>query len=251
MHISPKTGQILLVDDNIRLIEELNLIFLSAGYGVDTATDALEMRGALSENSYDLVFLDLNLPGEDGLSCCKWLRSVYPDIGIVMLTARVMGVERAEGYAAGADIYLTKPTRAEEVLSATSNLMKRIQRAKVQLHSDEGVWTLNTSDMYLVSPHAEAISLTAKECVVLKHLAQASGVCSYVDILDSLQVDSSKSSEKAKLEVVMSRMRQKLSRLQTKGLEIRTVIGSGYRLMTPLLIKKGATVGATARAFEG
>jgi two-component system OmpR family response regulator len=236
------TSRVLLVDDNIRIMEEMSLVFESAGYLVDTATDALELRSALSKNSYDLVFLDLNLPGEDGLSCCRWLRSVYPDIGVVMLTARVMGGERAEGYSAGADIYLTKPTRAEEVLSATSNLMRRIQRAKVPVHSDHCTWTLNTSDLYLVSPNAEAISLTAKECAVLKRLAQVSGVCGYVDILDALLVDSAKPSEKAKLEVIISRLRQKLNRLHTKGMEIRTVVGSGYRLMTPLLIKNAKSI---------
>jgi CheY-like chemotaxis protein len=62
------------------------------------------LRAQVAQRVPAIVVLDLNLPGEDGISLCEWLRRTYPQIGIVMLTARVMGVDRTEGYVAGADI---------------------------------------------------------------------------------------------------------------------------------------------------
>lgn len=232
--------KILLVDDNVRITTELSNIFESAGYATSTALDSFEARDLISNQIFDLVVLDLNLPGEDGLSICKWLRALYPDIGIVVLTARVMGGDRADGYIAGADVYLTKPTRPAELLAVAGNLVERIQRSGENIAPSESTWTLNITEMYLISPKAEAVSLTPKESIFLKILAGSADTCHHIEILDGLGVDSSKSGEKAKLEVLVSRLRQKLSRLQPQGLEIRTVVGTGYRLMTPLLIRSAA-----------
>ena len=118
-------GSVMLVEDNMRVSEELSLVLESFGYTTKCAYDGQHMRSLLTTYTPDIVILDLNLPNEDGISLCKWLRSIYPSLGIVMLTARVMGSERTEGYQAGADVYLTKPTRPEEILAVVRNIIRR------------------------------------------------------------------------------------------------------------------------------
>ena len=84
-------GSVLLVEDNLRVSEELSLVLESAGYTTRCAYDGEHMRAMMAVHTPHVVMLDLNLPNEDGISLCKWLREVYPSLGIVMLTARVMG----------------------------------------------------------------------------------------------------------------------------------------------------------------
>ena len=110
-NVDAPMGEIMVVDDNLRLSHELSLVLEAAGWSVRCADDGESLRAQVAQKVPAIVVLDLNLPGEDGISLCEWLRRTYPQIGIVMLTARVMGVDRTEGYVAGADIYLTKPTR--------------------------------------------------------------------------------------------------------------------------------------------
>ncbi len=100
---------ILIVEDNENLRESICDALQSLGHharGIDCA-EALPEQADLVR--LDLAILDLNLPGEDGLSLAGRLRQTQHDLGIIMLTARVQGEDRAAGYAQGADIYLTKP----------------------------------------------------------------------------------------------------------------------------------------------
>jgi DNA-binding response OmpR family regulator len=181
----------------------------------------------------------LNLPHEDGISLCKWLRGIYPQMGIVMLTARVMGSDRTEGYEAGADVYLTKPTRPAELLAVMRNLVKRARGSEspTQKEGSYGTsWMLNVASMNLIGPSHEILSLTPKEVKVLGILAQSPAAQSYQDILERVQTGEAVVQDKAKLEVLISRLRQKLSRLHNHEFEIKTVHGTGYQLLTPVQV---------------
>jgi two-component system phosphate regulon response regulator OmpR len=83
---TPSLGSVLLVEDNLRVSDELSLVLTAAGYATRCAYDGEHMRALLSITTPDVVMLDLNLPSEDGISLCKWLRDVHPFMGIVMLT---------------------------------------------------------------------------------------------------------------------------------------------------------------------
>ena len=240
LHMEPKlvTGTVLLVEDNMRVSEELSLVLESAGYSTKCAYDGEHMRAMLSTYTPNVVMLDLNLPSEDGISLCKWLRNVYPYLGIVMLTARVMGSERTEGYQAGADVYLTKPTRPEEILAVIRNLLRRTTNAPQINDPALACWTIHIKSMYLHSPEADVLSLTPKETITLSTLAQSSNHCTYEDLIDKLGVDTTRSSfDKVRLEVLISRLRSKLFNFKGQAFEIKTVHGSGYRLSTPLKVK--------------
>jgi DNA-binding response OmpR family regulator len=236
-------GELIVVDDNLRLSEELSLVLQAAGWSVRCADDGESLRACIAQQEPDIVVLDLNLPGEDGISLCKWLRSTHPRTGIVLLTARVMGIDRTEGYMAGADIYLTKPTRAEELQAVMHNLRRRSQFAsQVIAPSQEPPWTLHTKDLRLLSPKLDMLSLTPNECVLLETLASINGLCNYELLTEKMgHTGLSDKQGKARLEVIVSRLRSKLAKFPADRLEIKTDRGTGYGLTRPLAIKTKET----------
>lgn len=237
---APVLGAVLLVEDNLRVSDELALVLSAAGYATRCAYDGEHMRSLLTITTPDVVMLDLNLPNEDGISLCKWLRDLHPFIGIVMLTARVMGSERTEGYQAGADVYLTKPTRPEEILAVIRNLMRRHDRHASLMPTVAQGWTVHQKSMSLSAPDADVLSLTPKETIALITLAQTSTHCTYDELIEKLSVDAQRTTfDKVRLEVLVSRLRSKLFKFKAQAFEIKTVHGAGYRLSTPLKVKAG------------
>ena len=233
-------GSVLLVEDNLRVSDELSLVLNAAGYATRCAYDGEHMRALLTITTPDVVMLDLNLPNEDGISLCKWLRELHPYMGIVMLTARVMGSERTEGYQAGADVYLTKPTRPDEILAVIRNLMRRHDRHGASPIAITSAWTLHQRSMSLSAPDADVLSLTPKETILLMSLSQSSTHCTYEELIKKLSGEIQRSSfDKVRLEVLISRLRSKLFKFKEQAFEIKTVHGAGYRLSTPLKVKAG------------
>jgi len=232
-------GDLILVDDNLRLNHEHSLVLQGAGWSVRCADDGESLRAQVAQKVPAIVVLDLNLPGEDGISLCQWLRRTYPQIGIVMLTARVMGVDRTEGYVAGADIYLTKPTRPEEFLAVIGNLMRRSQMSADHATQSQGPpWTLHVKALRLLSPQLDMLSLTPSECVLLQTLASANGVCIYAQLFDKMGSAGLKDTlDKARLDVLVSRLRKKLAIFAGENFEIKTSHGTGYVLSCPLALK--------------
>jgi DNA-binding response OmpR family regulator len=233
-------GLVLIVEDNQRINEEMCLLLTNAGWRVRSAYDALEFRREVSKEEPMIALLDLNLPGEDGISLCKWLRSISPAVGIVLLTARVMGSERTQGYLAGADIYLTKPTRPEELLAVLQNLSRRTmpngnEAISMQLGNP---WTLNVKSMHLLSPQRDVLSLTPSECKLLMQLSLTPDWCTHEEIIDALFSGGlNDKSDKAKLEVLVSRLRSKLQRIIDLDFQIKTVHGKGYQLTQALKLR--------------
>jgi DNA-binding response OmpR family regulator len=232
-------GDLIIVEDNFRLSHELSLLLETAGWTVRCADDGEALRAQMAQREPEIVVLDLNLPGEDGISLCHWLRRTHPSIGIVMLTARVMGMDRTQGYVAGADIYLTKPTRPEELLAVLRNLMRRSQRSVSSFaHCAEQAWTLHIKALRLLSPQLDMLSLTPSECVLLQTLASASSTCTYTQLTDRMGgAGLNDNVDKSRLEVLVSRLRRKLATFTDQGLEIKTVHGTGYVLTRPLAIR--------------
>ena len=235
----PDLGSVLMVEDNLRVSEEISLVLEHAGWRVRCVPDGKSFRHAVAELAPMMVVLDLNLPGEDGISLCKWLRSTLPGVGIVLLTARVMGSERTEGYMAGADVYLTKPTRAEELLAVLHNLSRRAAPGPMLAGPQVGdPWTLHSKSLRLLSPRGDILSLTRSECGLLQHLGDTSGVCTYEELIDALGSGGLNDKvDKARLEVLVSRLRTKLRHVKELGLELKTVHGKGFQLVQALRVQ--------------
>src|SRR5690606_32725443 len=107
--------RILVVDDDARLRDLLNRYLGEQGYAVRAVHDAQDMNRYLARERYDLMILDLMLPGEDGLSICRRLRSAGETLPIIMLTAKGDDVDRIVGLEVGADDYLPKPFNPREL----------------------------------------------------------------------------------------------------------------------------------------
>jgi DNA-binding response OmpR family regulator len=118
---------ILVVEDHDDLREATVTALDSLGYAAHGADCAETMDEMLSDLSPDVLLLDLNLPGEDGLSIARRLRGALPNMGIIMVTARNQGRDITNGYDSGADIYVTKPTSPEELHAAIQALARRMQ----------------------------------------------------------------------------------------------------------------------------
>ena len=159
--------KVLLVEDNERLREELVNLLCQEGLAADGVGDGAELNERLKVDQPHVLILDLNLPFEDGISIATRVRVAFPEIRIVMLTGRVNGVDRAQGYEAGADIYLTKPTRPVELLAVIRNLHRRYKGDA----GEEARWSLDSSKFMMVSSHGQTIKLTEAEVSLLYAMA--------------------------------------------------------------------------------
>ncbi len=116
---------ILIVDDDQRLRELLVRYLIEQGFSVHSAKDGAAMEAMLAENKFDLMVLDLMLPGEDGLTICRRLRGGGNNMPIIMLTARGDEVDRIVGLEMGADDYLSKPFNPRELLARINAVLRR------------------------------------------------------------------------------------------------------------------------------
>jgi DNA-binding response OmpR family regulator len=219
--------KIAVVEDNEALRDEL-VDFLSAeGFAVQGLPDGLALNEYLQQDEPHVLILDLNLPFEDGISVCRRVRLAFPDIRIVMLTGRGRGADRTEGYEAGTDVYLTKPTRPTEMLAVIRNLHQRHRETP----GTQAQWTLDGARFELVSSHGHLVRLTAGEASLLRALAIAGQVLDHQQLMVLLGYDGlDEKVGRGRLEVLISRLRAKLRANEPAGLEIRALRGRGYQL---------------------
>ena len=200
------------------------------GHQVFSAAYPEEMDEIMAESRIDVLLLDLNLPGEDGLSICRRLRQSSPHLGIVMLTARITSQDRIQGYLDGADVYLTKPASLEEVEAAVQSVARRQAVSDIQ-----APWVLNQGAMTLSSPTMEE-KLTDAEVNVIRALALSPHrmleTWQLLEILGLTQVQD----PKAALEMRIARLRKRFSYLGTDR-AIVAIRMTGYQLAIPILVK--------------
>jgi DNA-binding response OmpR family regulator len=180
-----------------------------------------------------LLVLDLNLPDEDGISITRRIRNALPTVGIILLTARLRSADRLEGYANGADVYLTKPTRPEELVAVVKNLFSRLG-----VGMRPAPWQLDMAGFMLQSPKGLQIELTANEARLLMALTVNGQFLDHAALLSRFGGEAqSEKINKARLEVLISRLRTKLGPHVSNGFDIRAVRGQGYQLGFVLVVK--------------
>jgi DNA-binding response OmpR family regulator len=221
--------RLLIVEDHDALREALSEVLRAAGHHVTVAESAEAVAELPTLQPYDIAVLDLNLPGEDGLSLAARLRQVQAGIGIVMLTVRDALPEKLSGYAHGADLYLAKPVAPEELLSALQALARRLRPDATPGNLPAGAYRLDLRAALLHGPQGP-LSLREPEAAVLHALALApEGRLENWQLLQALD-KALDDKGKAQLEVLISRLR---ARLEAHGLpprSIRAERGRGYCL---------------------
>ena len=174
--MSEAKTKVLVVDDDLRLRDLLNRYLGEQGFAVKCVSDAPGMDKQLAHEHYDLMVLDLMLPGEDGLSICRRLRGAKEDIPIIMLTTRGEDVDRIIGLEMGADDYLPKPFNPRELVARIHAVLRRraaslppgSPSAAPEIVSFGGM-SVNLSTRKL-SKNGEEIALTTGEFALLKVL---------------------------------------------------------------------------------
>ena len=218
--------RILVVEDHDDLRDAIVDALTRQGHHVQ-GVDCAEAVPELAERSgIDLMVVDLNLPGEDGLSLARRLRRVQPGLGIVMLTARSLAEDRSTGYASGADIYLTKPASLAELGAAIQALARRL--APVQAGASP--WALDARRLLLLGPVGSA-ALTLNEVLVLTALSRApERRLERWQLLECLGRQGGGTSSAA-FEMFIARLRKKMRPLgPDEDMPIRSVRGVGYQL---------------------
>jgi DNA-binding response OmpR family regulator len=226
---------IALVEDDRLLREEIVIHLQAHGFVVHAVNSAAALDDVMAREAIDLYVIDLNLPGESGLSLSRRLRQSLPAAGIVIMTARVALQDRISGYQdGGADIYLTKPTAPDELVLILMSLGRRVKKA---VGSDE--WSLRLRDRTLWGPHpGQKLRLTHREKTLLLALIQAKGRTLSSAVLCDLYGDdeSDQMMSKHALEELVARLRKKFKEVQTEDEEaaIKSVWGQGYELCLPI-----------------
>ncbi|MFI6104199.1 response regulator transcription factor [Streptomyces sp. NPDC051310] len=215
--------RLLIVEDEKRLALSLAAGLRAEGFAVDVVHDGLEGLHRAGDGAYDLVVLDIMLPGMNGYRVCAALRAAGHDVPILMLTAKDGEYDEAEGLDTGADDYLTKPFSYVVLVARVKALLRRRGRtASPVLRA--GALTVDTASRRVLLDGAE-VGLTTKEFSVLEQLALRPGeVVSKAEILEHVW-DFAYEGDPNIVEVYVSTLRRKLG-----ARTIRTVRGAGYRL---------------------
>jgi DNA-binding response OmpR family regulator len=183
-----------------------------------------------------IFVIDINLPGEDGLSLARRIRKGNPSAGIIMASGRVHVDDRIAGYDSGADVYLPKPVAVEELLAAVTAIQRRIELAKSPASSGTGEgFTVDSRAMLLNGPKGSVV-ISRAELQMLSAFATSAGQqLEYWQLMEALgqQPDDLR---KATLEVKMVRLRKKLFEVGAEHRCIRSIRLVGYQLCVPLQI---------------
>ncbi|GGX42009.1 response regulator transcription factor [Streptomyces fructofermentans] len=216
--------RLLIVEDEKRLALSLAKGLTAEGYAVDVVHDGLEGLHRAGEGSYDLVVLDIMLPGMNGYRVCGALRAAGHDVPILMLTAKDGEYDEAEGLDTGADDYLTKPFSYVVLVARVKALLRRRGTSGASPVHVLGDLRVDTAARRVFRADEE-IALTAKEFAVLEQLVVRPGeVVSKGEILEHVW-DFAYEGDPNIVEVYVSTLRRKLG-----AALIRTVRGAGYRL---------------------
>ena len=228
---------IIVVDDEPEICEMLADYLGHAGFRVSTAEDGATLRRLLEDQAADLVILDINMPGEDGLSLARYLRA-NTKIGIVMLTAAGEVVDRIVGLEMGADDYLPKPVDMRELLARVRAVLRRMEaelrtsRPRPNRRAREkigfGACQLDLDAHRLYDAAGEEVPITSMEFDLLKAFAEhPNRVLSRDQLLDLAHNRDWEPFDRS-IDIRIARLRRKVEADPSKPQVIKTVRGAGY-----------------------
>jgi two-component system OmpR family response regulator len=219
--------RILVVEDQDKFLSFIKKGLEEQGFAVDTTSDGDDAYAIASSTPYDLIVLDIMLPGRDGLSILRTLREEGNAVPVILLTARTGLNERIEGLNLGADDYLPKPFYIEELIARIHTIVRRSSGHSANvLRVDDLVLNLATRD---VKRDTQSIELTTREFSLLEYLMRSPGrVLSRIQICEHVwNYDFDPGTNL--VDVYIKRLRKKIDKAWDEKL-IHTVRGVGYRI---------------------
>ena len=223
---------VLIVDDDVQIRQLLRDYLSEFGMSAVAVADGKTMMDTLANGSFDLVILDLMLPGEDGISLCRSLRA-KSDIPILMLTARGESMDRVVGLEVGADDYVVKPFEPRELVARIQTILRRARGVREGPKEQNDFvlfmgWRLNCVLRQLVSPENMVIPLSNAEFRLLRVFVEhPNRILTRDFLLDQARGRNMDLFDRS-IDILVSRLRQKLGDdSRTPGL-VKTVRGEGY-----------------------
>jgi DNA-binding response OmpR family regulator len=227
---------IILVEDHRALRKVTAGVLREEGHQVIALTCAEDLEDLAGAQAADLFIIDLNLPGEDGLSLAQRLRAVHPQVGIIMLTGRDQPQDMVAGYRNGADLYLVKPVDPQTLMAAIESLMRRLKPEVSPSMDPQHLTWLDIAELRLCGPTGDVL-LTAIEVRLLTGLARAPGHRLAQFHLAELTGQLDEAYNKRVLEVRIARLRKKLIEVGASPNCIKALRNEGYQLCTLIQIR--------------
>lgn len=228
-----QAGHILVVDDDREIRDLLGRFLTKQGYRVTAVRDGREMRRAIADWAIDLVILDLMLPGEDGLSLCRDLRT-RSQIPVIMLTVMGEETDRIVGLEMGADDYLPKPFNPRELLARMKAVLRRAKGEPATLRAVGRMilcfagWRLDTGRRRLDSPEGLVVDLSAGEFDLLATFVEHPQRVLTRDQLLDITHGRAEAPFDRSIDMQVSRLRRKIESNPKEPELIKTVRGGGY-----------------------
>ena len=229
---SDPAAHLLVVDDDERIRGLLQKFLMRGGFLVSVARDAAQARRLLAGLEFDLIVLDVMMPGEDGIALTRDLRH-HMTTPILLLTAKGETGNRIEGLEAGADDYLVKPFEPKELLLRINAILRRVPQVRAAeagpkvLHLGTVRYDVDRGELW---NGAEIVRLTATEAALMRIFAAQAGVpVSRERLVGDLGRDESQAQERA-VDVQITRLRRKIEADPKQPRYLQTVRGSGYML---------------------
>jgi two-component system alkaline phosphatase synthesis response regulator PhoP len=224
------SARVLLIEDEPGLVMTVSDLLADEGFTVESAGDGQSGLARASNEPFELIILDVMLPGMSGLEVCRELRQQGKDVAILMLTAKTQVVDRVVGLKLGADDYLTKPFDPAELLARVEALLRRVCKEKLT-----PVVSFQFSDVDVdfekgeVRKGGAAVNLAGKELQLLRYLVDHRGkVVPREELLENVWEYQAGVSSRT-IDVHVAWLRQKLENYPQTPRYIQTVRGVGYR----------------------
>jgi DNA-binding response OmpR family regulator len=227
---------VVVVEDHDDLRDVVVDVIASHGHHVVGLDCAEDMEDTVGARPIDILVVDLNLPGEDGLSLARRFRTAQPLSGVIIMSARHTVDDKVKGYNCGADVYLQKPISTDELMAAINSISRRLlSQAPVINQAKPKNFSLDTEKMLMSGPLGK-VGLTDAETILLTSLARAPGQrLEFKQLMEILNLEDSSLSKSA-FEVRMVRLRKKMISTGADKLCIRAIRLQGYQLGTVLKI---------------
>tara|TARA_B100001123_G_C15000953_1_gene903540 strand:- start:79 stop:756 length:678 start_codon:yes stop_codon:yes gene_type:complete len=222
--MSKKKFHILVVDDDDRIRDLVKQYLEENKFLVTTAKDAIDARNKLEILKYDIIVLDIMMPGESGLTLTKEVKKSNPT-PIILLTAKGETEDRIEGLEVGADDYLGKPFEPKELLLRINNILNKVQKSVLPEEINVGDAMINLKKM-IIKINNQSKKINPQEKKVLEKMLEFPGkVFSRDDIGKIINI-----SKERTIDVMITRLRQKIEINSKKPKYLQTIRGSGYVL---------------------
>lgn len=217
---------VLIVEDEPKLAQLVVQYLARENYQYEHIADGLAVMPWLASNQTDLILLDLNLPGKDGLSLCREIRA-QNNTPIIITTARVDELDRLLGLELGADDYLCKPYSPRELVARVKAVLRRVQQP---LRNAPQVGLEFNDEQLSIAVNGQVLSLTSVEYALLKRLAEQPGrIYSRDHLMDNIYPDHRVVNDRT-IDSHIKKLRRKLEAADPEGEWIQSVYGAGYRL---------------------